>query len=77
MTDNDEPDLTDERGAESDSKKRLLKKRIICRLLKENDSVLYTDSSVEAKQTKPPSRFTPSTLLQAMKEIHKFVKTKI
>ena len=30
VTDNDEPDLTDERGAETDSKKRLLKKQIIC-----------------------------------------------
>ena len=75
VTDNDEPDLTDERGAESDSKKRgYKKKRINLPAVKKNDSVLYTDSSVEAKQTKPPSRFTPSTLLQAMKEIHKFVK---
>ena len=42
--------------------------------VRKNDDVQYTDSSVDAKQTKPPSRFTPSTLLQAMKEIHKFVK---
>lgn len=33
-TDNDEPDLTDERGAESDPKKRLLKKRTTCQRLK-------------------------------------------
>ena len=36
---------------------------------------LHGFSASEAKnQTKPPSRFTPSTLLQAMKEIAKFVK---
>ena len=33
-TDNDEPDLTDERGAESRPKKRLLKKRTTCQQLK-------------------------------------------
>ncbi len=74
VTDNDEPDLTDERGAESDSKKEAIEETDHLPAVKKNDSVLYTDSSVEAKQTKPPSRFTPSTLLQAMKEIHKFVK---
>ena len=74
VTDHDEPDLTDERGAESDSKKEAIEETDHLPAVKKNDSVLYTDSSVEAKQTKPPSRFTPSTLLQAMKEIHKFVK---
>ena len=73
-TDNDEPDLTDERGAESDPKKEVIEETDHLPAVKKNDTVLYTDSSVEAKQTKPPSRFTPSTLLQAMKEIHKFVK---
>ena len=73
-TDNDEPDLTDERGAESDPKKEIIEETDHLPAVKKNDTVLYTDSSVEAKQTKPPSRFTPSTLLQAMKEIHKFVK---
>ena len=73
-TDNDEPDLTDERGAESDPKKEVVEETDHLPAVKKNDTVLYTDSSVEAKQTKPPSRFTPSTLLQAMKEIHKFVK---
>ena len=72
--DNDEPDLTDERGAESDSKKEAIEETDHLPSVKKNDSVKYTDSSVESKQTKPPSRFTPSTLLQAMKEIHKFVK---
>ena len=74
VTDNDEPDLTDERGAETDTKKEAIEETDHLPAVKKKDSVLYTDSSVEAKQTKPPSRFTPSTLLQAMKEIHKFVK---
>ncbi len=72
--DGDEPDLTDERGAESGPKKHAIEEADHLPAVKKNDDVEYTDSSVEAKQTKPPSRFTPSTLLQAMKEIHKFVK---
>lgn len=72
--DGDEPDLTDERGAESGPKKDAIEEADYLPSVKKNDSVKYTDSSVESKQTKPPSRFTPSTLLQAMKEIHKFVK---
>ena len=72
--DGDEPDLTDERGAESGPKKDAIEEADHLPAVKKNDDVEYTDSSVEAKQTKPPSRFTPSTLLQAMKEIHKFVK---
>ena len=72
--DGDEPDLTDERGAESGPKKDAIEEADHLPAVKKNDSVQYTDSSVESKQTKPPSRFTPSTLLQAMKEIHKFVK---
>ena len=72
--DGDEPDLTDERGAESGPKKDAIEEADRLPSVKKNDSVKYTDSSVESKQTKPPSRFTPSTLLQAMKEIHKFVK---
>ena len=72
--DGDESDLTDERGAESGPKKDAIEEADHLPAVKKNDDVEYTDSSVEAKQTKPPSRFTPSTLLQAMKEIHKFVK---
>ena len=72
--DGDEPDLTDERGAESGPKKDAIEEADRLPSVKKNDSVQYTDSAVESKQTKPPSRFTPSTLLQAMKEIHKFVK---
>ena len=42
--------------------------------IKENESVKYVSGSIAEKTTKPPTRFTPSTLLQAMKEIHKYVK---
>lgn len=38
------------------------------------ESVEYMVCRPEEKKTTPPKRFTPSTLLQAMKEIHKFVK---
>lgn len=38
------------------------------------ESVEYMISRPEEKQTTAPKRFTPSTLLQAMKEIHKYVK---
>lgn len=34
----------------------------------------YLVAYPEESKTKPPKRFTPSTLLQAMKEIHKYVK---
>lgn len=39
-----------------------------------DESVEYMVCRPEEKQTTPPKRFTPSTLLQAMKEIHKYVK---
>lgn len=39
-----------------------------------NDPVTYMSGYVLEKKTKPPSRFTSSSLLQAMKEIHKYVK---
>lgn len=42
--------------------------------VKKNDSVEYMVCRPDEKKTTPPKRFTPSTLLQAMKEIHKFVK---
>nr|WP_252893797.1 DNA topoisomerase [Veillonella denticariosi] len=70
----DEPDLTDESGAEASPKKDAVEEADHLPAVKKNDTVQYTDSTIDAKQTKPPSRFTPSTLLQAMKEIHKFVK---
>ncbi len=42
--------------------------------VKKGDQVKGLEYRVEKKITKPPSRFTPATLLQAMKEIHKYVK---
>ena len=42
--------------------------------VKENESVKYVSGKVTEKTTKPPARFTPSTLLQAMKEIYRYVK---
>lgn len=43
-------------------------------MMKKNDIVDYLKGEINSKVTKPPVRFTPSTLLAAMKEIHKFVK---
>lgn len=42
--------------------------------VKKGDAVEVDNIAIDAKQTKPPSRFTAATLLQAMKEIHKYVK---
>ena len=42
--------------------------------VRKGDSVTAKDSKVDQRKTKPPSRFTSATLVQAMKEIHKYVK---
>ena len=42
--------------------------------VKKGNSVTAQDSKVDQRKTKPPSRFTSATLVQAMKEIHKYVK---
>ena len=42
----------------------------------EGDPVTYQEGKIQEGVTKPPPRFTPATLLKAMKEIHKFVKDK-
>jgi DNA topoisomerase-3 len=42
--------------------------------MKKGDKADFIDAIAEKKTTKPPPRFTSSTLLQAMKEIHKYVK---
>ena len=42
--------------------------------VKENELVKYVSGKITEKTTKPPARFTPSTLLQAMKEIYRYVK---
>ena len=44
--------------------------------LREGDSITYQDGKIQEGVTKPPPRFTPATLLKAMKEIHKYVKDK-
>lgn len=43
-------------------------------VMKKKDTVLWRTGKLTEKETKPPQRFTPSTLLAAMKEIHKFVR---
>ena len=42
--------------------------------MKKKDAVQWNRGSLAEKETKPPQRFTPSTLLAAMKDIHKFVR---
>ena len=44
--------------------------------MKEGESVIYKEGKLTEKETKPPTRFTPSSLLEAMKKIYKFVKDK-
>ena len=42
--------------------------------MKRGDAADYVSGELGTRQTKPPTRFTPATLLQGMKEIHKYVK---
>ncbi len=42
--------------------------------MKKQDPVSYEEGKIKERVTKPPVRFTPSTLLAGMKEIHKYVK---
>jgi DNA topoisomerase-3 len=42
--------------------------------VKEQDDILCTEAQVDKKQTKPPARFTEGTLIDAMSNVHKFVK---
>ena len=42
--------------------------------MKKGDAADYVSEELGTRQTKPPTRFTPATLLQGMKEIHKYVK---
>ena len=42
--------------------------------VRKGDAITAQDSKVDQRKTKPPSRFTSATLVQAMKEIHKYVK---
>ncbi len=43
-------------------------------VVKKGDRVFYQEGKYEKKTTKPPPRFTASTLLASMKEIYKYVK---
>lgn len=42
--------------------------------MKKQDAMDYESGKLTERVTKPPQRFTPSTLLAGMKEIHKYVK---
>ena len=42
--------------------------------MKKGDHTDHISAEMGTRQTKPPARFTPATLLQGMKEIHKYVK---
>lgn len=42
--------------------------------MSEGDNVAFVDGEVQTKTTKPPVRYTPATLLKAMKEIYNYVK---
>lgn len=42
----------------------------------EGDAVKFADGKLDEKETKPPARFTPSTLLAAMKNVWRYVKDK-
>lgn len=44
--------------------------------VEDGDTVAYSEGIIKSKTTTPPKRFTESTLLQAMKEIYKYVKDK-
>lgn len=70
----EEADLTDESGAEIVHKKEAVEESSDLPLVKRKDALEAIDKQIDKKATKPPSRFTAATLLQAMKEIHKFVK---
>ena len=61
-------------GDESDSDKRGEDENETLPVMKKNDSVEYTQGELKKSVTKPPTRFTPATLLAGMKEIHKYVK---
>ena len=43
-------------------------------LMKKGDAVVHEKSALKKSVTKPPVRFTSSSLVQGMKDIHKYVK---
>ena len=44
--------------------------------MQQGDTAEFIDGKIAEGVTKPPARFTPATLLKAMKEIHKYVHDK-
>ena len=44
--------------------------------MSEGENVLYREGNILERETKPPTRFTSSSLLEAMKKIYKHVKDK-
>ena len=70
MSENNE----DGNGDESESDQRGEDENDALPVMKKNDSVEYTQGELKKSVTKPPTRFTPATLLAGMKEIHKYVK---
>lgn len=43
-------------------------------IVQEGDNVIYAGGTIIEKETKPPTRFTPASLLEAMKKIYKYLK---
>ena len=67
QSDKDEHDADAEVNADEKSDQHLPQ-------VNNGDQVQFTQADINACVTKPPSRFNPSTLLKAMKEIYKYVK---
>ncbi len=74
--DQDEDDSDSEAGMTEKDKKRAKDIPDAGELpaVTKGDSLTVENTAIDKKATKPPSRFTAATLLQAMKEIHKYVK---
>lgn len=59
-------------GADADDKKD--EESTTLPAMAKDDPVSLAGATADKKSTKPPARFTAASLLQAMKEIHKYVK---
>jgi DNA topoisomerase-3 len=49
---------------------------VVLPAVKEKEEAQFSEAEICSKTTKPPRRFTQSTLLEAMRSIHKYVKDK-
>lgn len=58
----------------NDKKEKEDEETAVLPVVKKGDRVSFVEVKYDKKTTKPPSRFTASTLLAGMKEIHKYVK---